>query len=152
MSLIHEIVWFKQVRLIMSNCFHGPTLAGGPPAAFCGRRILNIKVTQQKQPAKGKSMGHFKHTPIPKVSSLYTLISSSSSAMACRSPQSIFAPSSSLQWSPFSGHSDPFSACGTDGWRVTLHQVEGKSTIKQDGNAALLHLHGTVGVFVCPPG
>lgn len=44
------------------------------------------------------------YTPIPNVSSLWTFISSSSSAMAC-SPESISVPPSpSLQSSPFSGH------------------------------------------------
>lgn len=52
------------------------------------------------------------YTPIPKVSSLCTSISSSSSAMACRSPQSMLVPSSpSLHSPPFSGHS---------GWHTSL--------------------------------
>lgn len=101
--------------MIDANSMHRPTRA-----AFCGR----LRVISKYKSYAQKKKVILKHTPIPKVSSLYTLISSSSSAMACSSPQSILAPSSSLHSPPFSGHSHPFSACGTDGWRITWHRVE----------------------------
>lgn len=82
------------------------------------------------------------YTPIPNVSSLYKLISSSSSAMACRSPQSMFVPSSaSLHSAPSSGHW---------GWDTCPASCEDRHSVRGKLSRALvLLLHKPAHVGFC---
>lgn len=76
------------------------------------------------------------HTPTPNVSSLYTLISSSSSAMACRSPQSMLVPfSGSLHSAPSSGH---WAGDSCRRWR------DGVRDIRVKINKATVHIFITI--------